>query len=108
MLPLYLRRTPGSGPRSSGKSRMEIGFRLPRGGPRSLDSIILTSYYYRRLNQEGRRMSVIRWDPFRELMTLQDRMNRLFEEANRGWRTSESPTAAWSPAVDIYETEAEI
>ena len=54
-------------------------------------------------------MAVIRWDPFRDLNSLQDRMNRLFEEANRGWRSDEpSSTTAWSPAVDIFETEDEI
>ena len=54
-------------------------------------------------------MAVIQWDPFRDLNTLQDRMNRLFEEANRGWKSDEGPgTTAWSPAVDIFETEDEI
>ncbi len=54
-------------------------------------------------------MAVIRWDPFRDLNTLQERMNRLFEDANRGWRAEEpSSTTSWSPAVDIYETESEI
>ena len=54
-------------------------------------------------------MAVMRWDPFRELNTLQDRMNRLFEEANRGWRSDDpSSTTSWSPAVDIYETQNEI
>ncbi len=54
-------------------------------------------------------MAVIRWDPFRDLNTLQDRMNRLFEEANRGWKADEpSSTTSWSPAVDIYETDADI
>ena len=54
-------------------------------------------------------MAVIRWDPFRDLNTLQDRMNHLFEQANRGWRSDEeSATTAWSPSVDIFETEGEI
>jgi len=54
-------------------------------------------------------MAVIRWDPFRDLNTLQDRMNRLFEDANRGWRADEpSSTTSWSPAVDIHETDTEI
>ena len=54
-------------------------------------------------------MAVIRWDPFRDMNVLQDRMNRLFEDAGRGWRGSEpSATTAWSPAVDIFETEGEI
>ena len=50
-----------------------------------------------------------RWDPFRDLNSLQDRMNRLFDEAGRGWRPEEpAATTTWSPAVDIYETEGEI
>jgi HSP20 family protein len=54
-------------------------------------------------------MSVVRWDPFKDLNLLQERMNHLFEEANRGWRAGEpSATTAWSPAVDIYETDSEI
>jgi HSP20 family protein len=55
-------------------------------------------------------MAVIKWDPFRDLNTLQDRMNRLFEDAGRGIRRSEEPasTTIWSPAVDIYETDGEI
>jgi len=40
---------------------------------------------------------------------LQDRMNRLFEDTNRGWRSDEpASTTTWSPAVDIFETEGEI
>lgn len=50
-----------------------------------------------------------RWDPLRELGLMQDRMNRMFEDAERGWRSDEpSSTTTWSPAVDIYETENEI
>jgi len=40
---------------------------------------------------------------------MQERMNRLFEDAGRGWRADEpAATTTWSPAVDIYETENEI
>jgi len=40
---------------------------------------------------------------------LQDRMNRLFEDAGRPWRMDEpAATTSWSPAVDIFETEGEI
>ena len=54
-------------------------------------------------------MAVIRWDPFRDLNTLQDRMNRLFEEANRGGRADEpTATTSWSPSVDVFETEESI
>ena len=58
------------------------------------------------------------WDPMRDLMTLQDRMNRLFEDtaerrARRGGATAgdeadgEMERADWSPAADVYEREAE-
>jgi len=51
----------------------------------------------------------MRWDPFRDLNILQERMNRLFEDAGRGWRSDEPvSTTTWSPAVDIFETEGEI
>jgi HSP20 family protein len=54
-------------------------------------------------------MALTRWDPFRDLSILQERMNRVFEDAGRGWRSDEpSSTTTWSPAVDIYETENEI
>jgi HSP20 family protein len=40
---------------------------------------------------------------------LQERMNRLFDDASRGWRTDEPvATTTWSPAIDIFETENEI
>jgi len=46
-------------------------------------------------------MTITRWDPFREVVALQNRMNSLFREMNEG----ESPltTASFVPAVDIYE-----
>jgi HSP20 family protein len=54
-------------------------------------------------------MAVVRWDPFRDLNMLQDRMNRLFDNAGRTWGTDEpAATTTWSPAVDIFETEDEI
>ena len=46
-----------------------------------------------------------RWDPFRELTALQNRMNRLFEQ-QYGNGGEESLTAgAFVPPVDIYEDE---
>ena len=52
-----------------------------------------------------------RFDP-RDLFTLQDRMNRLFEEAaDRRTRTHEDEAeierADWIPAADVYEDERE-
>ena len=47
-------------------------------------------------------MSLIRWDPFRDVMSLQERMNRLFSDTlARG--SSEESTGTWAPPVDIYE-----
>ena len=54
-------------------------------------------------------MAVVKWDPFRDLGLLQDRMNRMFDDAGRTWRNDEpAATTTWSPAVDIFETEGEI
>ena len=55
-------------------------------------------------------MALIRWDPFRDLLSLQDRMNRIFEESFPKSRVFEGPlaTGLWSPAVDIYETDKAI
>ncbi len=54
-------------------------------------------------------MAIVRWDPFRDLSMLQDRMNRLFDDAGRTWRPDEpAATTSWSPSVDIFETEGEI
>lgn len=53
-------------------------------------------------------MATNRWDPFRDLNVLQDRMNRLFEDAGRSRSGDEPVPATWSPAVDILETEGEI
>jgi HSP20 family protein len=51
------------------------------------------------------RMAVVKWDPFRDLISIQDRMNRLFEQTLSRSRGEEGITAAtWTPAVDIYET----
>ena len=48
-----------------------------------------------------------RWDPFREIATLQDRLNRLFPEFGRGGDEL-TTTGAFAPPVDIYEDEHSI
>ena len=54
-------------------------------------------------------MALTRWDPFRDIATLQDRINRLFEDAFPPTRTGDpngqTDTVAWRPVVDIYETD---
>ena len=49
-----------------------------------------------------------RWDPFRELASVQDRMNRLFQDSFGQSREEGLTTAAFAPAVDIYEDEHSI
>jgi HSP20 family protein len=46
-------------------------------------------------------MAITRWDPFREVVSLQNRVNSLFRNLNEG----DTPLVAASfvPAVDIYE-----
>ena len=54
-------------------------------------------------------MAITRWDPFRDLVALQDRMNHLLEESLRGRGSEEEiSTATWAPAVDVYETSDEL
>lgn len=49
-----------------------------------------------------------RWDPFRGLSSVQEQMNRMFEDSFfRGWG-DDSAITRWSPAVDIYETAGEL
>jgi HSP20 family protein len=46
-----------------------------------------------------------RWDPFREFTTLQDRMNRLFQDSFGQGREEALSTSSFAPAVDVYEDE---
>jgi HSP20 family protein len=53
-------------------------------------------------------MTVVKWEPFRDLMAMQDRMTRLFDDTlSRIWKT-ELARGAWSPPVDIVERANEI
>jgi HSP20 family protein len=51
--------------------------------------------------------SITRRDPFRNLSTLQEQVNRLFETSFKG-NADNSALTTWAPAVDIYETENEL
>ncbi len=55
-------------------------------------------------------MAVVRLEPVRELMSIQDRMNRMFDEAfGEGRSEREAPLeGSWTPAVDIYEMDGDI
>lgn len=49
------------------------------------------------------------WNPLQDLVLLQDRMNRLFEDATQRRAHTEAgdefERADWTPPADIYETE---
>ena len=58
-------------------------------------------------------MAIVRFEPFRDLVSLQERMNRLFDESFRGvgrpvadedWALG----GTWAPAVDIFEQDGNI
>ncbi len=56
-------------------------------------------------------MAIVRWEPFRDLISIQDRMNRIFDEAFRGSRGTEEDWAlggSWAPPVDIYEQDGNL
>ena len=56
-------------------------------------------------------MAIVRWlDPFRDLSTIQERMNQIFEDAlarSRG-REEGLQSGMWTPAVDIYENNESV
>ncbi len=53
-------------------------------------------------------MNLMRWDPYREIASLQDRFNRAFGAAARPEREDEMNLAAWAPPVDIAEEKDRI
>jgi HSP20 family protein len=55
------------------------------------------------------RDTIVRWDPFRDLVSIQDELNRLFGRTYAGIEPTR-PTAAgsWMPSMDVYETENQI
>lgn len=50
----------------------------------------------------------VKWEPFRDLMVMQDRMTRLFDETLSHIWKEEVPRRIWSPPVDILERENEV
>jgi HSP20 family protein len=47
------------------------------------------------------------WDPWRDFGSLQERINKMFDDTIRSAGTvdEELATGTWSPAVDIHETD---
>lgn len=54
-------------------------------------------------------MSIVRYDPFRDLRTLQEEVNRLFStNLTRGFGEEGIGRGAWVPSVDIFENKDQI
>jgi len=53
-------------------------------------------------------MTLVKWEPFRELMAMQDRMTRLFDDTLSRIVKGEVVQGIWSPPVDVVETGTEI
>jgi HSP20 family protein len=51
-------------------------------------------------------MNIVRWDPFRELEDVSDRLNRFFNRPDKNTEQS-LVVADWAPTVDIQETDKE-
>ena len=49
---------------------------------------------------------ITRWDPFRDLSVLQDRINRIFSE--QGGHAQDVSGRTWAPVVDILETPGDL
>ncbi len=49
------------------------------------------------------------WEPMREVITLRDAMDRLFDEAfTRPWSGRDGTSGAYTPAIDMYQTENDV
>ena len=48
--------------------------------------------------------TLVRWEPFREIATLQNEMSRLMNSVGNG----ETATRTWVPAVDVWEKDDEL
>lgn len=54
-------------------------------------------------------MNIVKYDPFRELRSLQEEMNRLFNlGVSRSEGSEDIVRGAWSPSVDIFENQDKI
>ena len=51
-------------------------------------------------------MAIVRWDPVRELVVMQDRLNRFFDDFGRRTDEEGMDGGDWIPAVDIYQSDA--
>jgi HSP20 family protein len=52
--------------------------------------------------------TLVRWEPFREIATLQDEMSRLMNTFTGLGNVSGESSRTWVPALDVWETENEL
>jgi HSP20 family protein len=53
--------------------------------------------------------NLTRWEPMRDMVTLRDAMDRLFDEAfTRPWGSRDGVGGISAPAVDMYQTENDV
>jgi len=53
--------------------------------------------------------NLIRWQPMREMVTLRDAMDRLFDEAfTRPWGLTDGGRLGVAPSLDMFETENDV
>ena len=50
-------------------------------------------------------MEASRWDPFRELANLQERLDRIFRDIERTRGEERFLSSHWTPPVDIFEVD---
>ena len=52
-------------------------------------------------------MNLVKWNPWREMPTLQNRFNRLFDDPffRVGRMDDDAGMGLWNPAVDLYEKD---
>lgn len=57
-------------------------------------------------------MTLVRWSPWREMVTMQDRMNRFLDDSftttGAGFGGGQLEMANWHPMVDIYDKDEKI
>lgn len=53
-------------------------------------------------------MAIDRWDPLQDLLSLHEKMNRLFEDSfAKGLENQYFACGTWTPPIDIFETEGQ-
>ncbi len=50
-------------------------------------------------------MSLIKWSPIRDLLSIQDEMNKLFDERLDRFSGGDVQNKVWEPLVDIFEKD---